>query len=59
MPDLAHLSLFLVATIVVLLPLGPAVFYIIGRSLEQGGRAGLVSVLSVEAGNFWETTCNT
>jgi threonine/homoserine/homoserine lactone efflux protein len=52
MPDLMHLSLFLVAAIVLLLTPGPAVIYIIGRSLEQGRRAGLVSVLSVEVGNF-------
>jgi threonine/homoserine/homoserine lactone efflux protein len=52
MPDLSHLSLFLVTSIVLLLTPGPAVLYIIGRSLEQGRRAGLVSVLSVEAGNF-------
>jgi threonine/homoserine/homoserine lactone efflux protein len=52
MPDLAHLSLFLVAAIALLLTPGPAVFYIMGRSIEQGRRAGLVSVLSVEVGNF-------
>jgi threonine/homoserine/homoserine lactone efflux protein len=52
MPDLVHLPLFLVAAIVLLLTPGPAVLYIIARSLEQGRRAGLVSVLSIEVGNF-------
>jgi threonine/homoserine/homoserine lactone efflux protein len=52
MPDISHLPLFLVAAIVLLLTPGPAVLYIIARSLEQGRRAGLVSVLGVEVGNF-------
>ena len=52
MPDLVNLPLFLVAAIVLLLIPGPAVLYIIARSLEQGRRAGLVSVLSIEVGNF-------
>ena len=52
MSDLPHLSLFLFAAIVLLLTPGPAVLYIIARSVEQGRRAGLVSVISVEVGNF-------
>ena len=52
MPDLVHLPLFLVAAIVLLVIPGPAVLYIIARSVEQGRRAGLVSVLSIEVGNF-------
>lgn len=31
---------------------GPAVLYIVARSMDQGRVAGLVSVLSVEIGNF-------
>jgi threonine/homoserine/homoserine lactone efflux protein len=34
MPDISHLPLFLVAAIVLLLTPGPAVLYIIARSLE-------------------------
>lgn len=48
----SKLSLFLVAAIILLLTPGPAVMYIIARSVDQGRPAGLVSVLSVEVGNF-------
>lgn len=52
MLDLTRLPLFLTASLALLLAPGPAVLYIIARSLDQGRRAGLVSVLSIEAGNF-------
>ena len=52
MPDLTHLPLFLLASAVLLLTPGPAVLYIIARSVDQGRRAGLVSVCSIEVGNF-------
>lgn len=52
MPDPAHLSLFVVASVVLLLTPGPAVLYIIARSVDQGRRAGLVSVCAIEVGNF-------
>jgi len=52
MPDLAHLPLFILASVVLLLTPGPAVLYIIARSVDQGRRAGLVSVCSIEVGNF-------
>jgi len=42
----------MLASLVLLLTPGPAVLYIIARSLDQGRAAGLVSVLSIEAGNF-------
>jgi threonine/homoserine/homoserine lactone efflux protein len=50
--DLPNLSVFLLATLVLLLTPGPAVLYIIARSLDQGRLAGFVSVLSIETGNF-------
>jgi len=53
MPDFARLPLFIFASIVLLLTPGPAVLYIIARSVDQGRVAGLVSVLSVEVGNFF------
>jgi threonine/homoserine/homoserine lactone efflux protein len=46
------LPVFLAATLVLLLTPGPAVLYIVARSVDQGRRAGLVSVLGIEAGNF-------
>jgi threonine/homoserine/homoserine lactone efflux protein len=52
MPDLTHLPLFILASAVLLLTPGPAVLYIIARSLDQGRRAGLVSVCAIEVGNF-------
>jgi threonine/homoserine/homoserine lactone efflux protein len=48
-PDAARLELFVVAASVLLLIPGPAVLYIVGRSVEQGRRAGLVSVLGIHA----------
>ena len=47
-----HLSIFLLATLILLLTPGPAVLYIVARSLDQGRLAGFVSVLSIEVGNF-------
>ncbi len=49
MPDL---HIFLAAALALLLIPGPAVLYIFARSIDQGRRAGLVSVLSIETGNF-------
>jgi threonine/homoserine/homoserine lactone efflux protein len=48
----SRLPLFLLASLVLLLTPGPAVMYIITRSIDQGRPAGLVSVLSIETGNF-------
>jgi threonine/homoserine/homoserine lactone efflux protein len=52
MPDLTHLPLFILASAVLLLTPGPAVLYIIAQSMDQGRRAGLVSVCAIEVGNF-------
>jgi threonine/homoserine/homoserine lactone efflux protein len=52
MPELSKLLLFSLAAIVLLLTPGPAVLYIVARSLDQGRLAGLVSVFSIEVGNF-------
>jgi len=46
------LSVFLLAALILLLTPGPAVLYIVARSLDQGRLAGFVSVLSIEVGNF-------
>ena len=50
--NLPNLSIFLLAVLILLLTPGPAVLYIVARSMDQGRLAGLVSVLSIEAGNF-------
>ncbi len=51
-PDLASLGIFVVAALVLLLTPGPAVLYIVARSIDQGRRAGLVSMLGVHAGTL-------
>ena len=51
MLDLSKLPLFFLATVVLLLTPGPAVLYIVARSVDQGRRAGLISVLGIEVGN--------
>jgi threonine/homoserine/homoserine lactone efflux protein len=53
MLDFARLPIFIFASLILLLTPGPAVLYIIARSLDQGRLAGLVSVLSIEVGNFF------
>lgn len=49
-------TLFLVAGITLNLMPGPDTLYIIGRSLAQGRRAGLVSVLGISSGCLIHTT---
>lgn len=53
MLDFSKLPLFFAASIVLLLTPGPAVIYIVTRSVSQGRLAGLVSVLSIETGNLF------
>ena len=48
MPALSTVALFLLAALGLLLIPGPSVLYIITRSVAQGRRAGLASVLGVE-----------
>ncbi|HVN15866.1 MAG TPA: LysE family translocator [Anaerolineales bacterium] len=52
MLDVSKLPLFFLATLILLLTPGPAVLYILARSMDQGRVAGLVSVASIESGNF-------
>ncbi|GAA0366203.1 hypothetical protein GCM10009530_14990 [Microbispora corallina] len=52
MPALPTLALFATATLALLLVPGPAVVYIVTRSVAQGRAAGLVSVLGVHAGSL-------
>jgi len=51
MIHLPNLPVFLLAALILLLTPGPAVLYIIARSMDQGRLAGFVSVLSIESGN--------
>jgi threonine/homoserine/homoserine lactone efflux protein len=52
MPDVSHLEVFVVAAIALLLTPGPAVLYIVTRSIEQGRVAGLVSMLGICTGTL-------
>ncbi|MBN2501950.1 MAG: LysE family translocator [Anaerolineales bacterium] len=47
----ARLFLFIISALILLLTPGPAVLYIITRSVDQGRKAGMASVLGVELGN--------
>ena len=51
MPDPSSLTLFFLAAIVLLVIPGPAVVYIVTRSIDQGFKAGIVSVLGIAAGS--------
>ena len=50
LPDPGTLALFAGAAILLLVIPGPAVLYIVAQSIEHGRRAGLVSMLGVQAG---------
>src|ERR1700754_4155842 len=52
MPDISTIAVFCVATLGLLLVPGPAVLYIVTRSVTQGRAAGLISVLGVHAGSL-------
>jgi len=51
-PDGSTLLLFAGASLALLAVPGPAVIYVVTRSLDQGHRAGIISVLGVETGTF-------
>ncbi len=51
-PSAASIGLFAVAAILLLLTPGPAVLYIVARSVEQGRVAGLVSVCGITTGTL-------
>jgi threonine/homoserine/homoserine lactone efflux protein len=52
MPDPTTFGLFVVAALVLLLVPGPAVLYVVARSVDQGRPAGLASVLGVGVGSL-------
>jgi threonine/homoserine/homoserine lactone efflux protein len=51
-PELHTILLFSLAALALLVIPGPAVLYIVTRSVEQGPRAGFVSVLGIHAGTL-------
>ena len=52
MPEASTYALFVAAALVLLLVPGPAVIYVVARSVEGGRLTGLVSVLGVELGTL-------
>jgi threonine/homoserine/homoserine lactone efflux protein len=52
-PAIDNLMVFVLATVAILIMPGPAVFYIVSRSVEQGSRAGLASTLGINVGTLF------
>jgi threonine/homoserine/homoserine lactone efflux protein len=52
MPDASTFALFVAAALALLLVPGPAVLYVVARSVDQGRPAGLASVLGVGVGSL-------
>jgi threonine/homoserine/homoserine lactone efflux protein len=52
MPDASTFGLFVAAALALLLVPGPAVLYVVTRSVEQGRPAGLASVLGIGLGSL-------
>jgi threonine/homoserine/homoserine lactone efflux protein len=51
-PELSSVAIFVVAALALLIVPGPAVVYIVARSIHHGRRAGLVSVLGIHVGTL-------
>lgn len=49
----SRLAVFVAAALALLITPGPAVLYIVARSIDQGRRAGLASVLGIEVGSLF------
>ena len=52
MPDLATLTVFVAGAAILLITPGPAVLYIVTRSVDQGRTAGVVSALGISGGTL-------
>jgi threonine/homoserine/homoserine lactone efflux protein len=58
-PSVTSIGVFAVAAALLLLTPGPAVLYIVARSLEQGRIAGLASVLGITTGTLVHVMAST
>lgn len=56
MPAASTLGLFAIAALALLVIPGPSVLYIVTRSVEQGRRAGLISVLGIHSATLVHIT---
>ena len=52
MPDVHTMLLFMLAGLLLLIVPGPAVVYVVGRSIGQGRSAGVISVLGIATGSL-------
>lgn len=57
MPDSSTLLAFVAATVALLLIPGPAVIYILNRSVADGRRVGLAAVAGLEVGDLIQASC--
>ena len=57
MPDLAHWSVFLAATIILLLTPGPSVMYVVTRAIELGYRGAIFSSVGLALGDLLQVLC--
>lgn len=56
LPDTSTLALYMISAMVLLLTPGPAVLYIVARSIDQGRLAGVVSALGIGVGSLFHIT---
>jgi threonine/homoserine/homoserine lactone efflux protein len=54
----SHFGLFLLATLVLLVVPGPAVMFIVARSVDQGLRAGIASTLGIAVGTLFHVAAS-
>jgi threonine/homoserine/homoserine lactone efflux protein len=59
MPDTSTLLVFSMAALILLVTPGPAVLYIVARSIDQGRAAGVVSVLGIGLGTMFHVVAAT
>jgi threonine/homoserine/homoserine lactone efflux protein len=59
MPSLGTYALFIATALALLAIPGPAVIYVVGRSIDQGRTAGLASVLGITTGTIVHITAAT
>jgi len=52
LPDVHTMLLFMLAGLLLLIVPGPAVVYVVGRSIGQGRSAGVISVLGIATGSL-------
>jgi threonine/homoserine/homoserine lactone efflux protein len=57
MPDLPRWTVFLTATIILLLIPGPSVLFVVARGIDQGFRAALYSAAGLALGDLFQVLC--